>query len=191
MGLFTRKPSKEEEEAKAERRRQFMNTFGNVSTDGHGQNVEESEVLDHDQNFDLHNVPAKPMTVDDKDFVKPVSLWTKEEEEERILIPRIEEHTEEELERRKKFNDFFEKVPADKTGGPVPDRTSLEQCRFENMPDHPVQDPAAEEKKVKDNLVWYDYSEVKLTPPVQVVDPSHARKVETFNALYNNIEAVH
>lgn len=193
MGLFTRSKSDKQAEdaAGAERRRQFMNTFGNVSTDGHGQTVEESEVLDHDTHFDLHNVPAKPQTVDDKDFVKPVSLWTKEEEDERILVPRVEEHTAEELERRKKFNDFFDKVPADKTRGPVPDRTSLEHCRFENMPNQPAADPAAEKKPEDDKLVWYDYSEVKLTPKPEALDPAHQRKVETFNALYNNIEAVH
>ena len=64
-----------------------MNTFGNISVDGHGQSIEDSEVLDHYTSFDLHNVSAKPITVDDKDFVKPAPLWTEEEEQERPHAP--------------------------------------------------------------------------------------------------------
>ena len=73
------------EEAAAERRRRFMETFGNMSADGHGQPLEESAVLDHSTSFDLHNVSSKPTIVDDKDFVKPAPLWTEAEESERRL----------------------------------------------------------------------------------------------------------
>lgn len=190
MGLFrTRRASQDAQELAAERRRRFLETFGDVSADGHGQKIEESTVLDNDSRFDLHNAPAKPAVVDDKDFTKPAPLWTEAEEAERRVVPTSQrELSEEEQKRREKFNAFFDTIPADKVTGPIPDRSSLEQCRFEDMPVQPPADPQVDmEEKKQDNLVWYDYSEVKLTPKPEKFDPVHQRKVETFNALYNNV----
>lgn len=189
MGPFkTRRASRDAEELAAERRRRFLETFGDVSADGHGQKIEESSVLDNDTHFDLHNAPDKPAVVDDKDFVKPAPLWTAAEEAERRLIPSgNRELSQEEKMRREKFNAFFDTIPADKVQGPIPDRKSLEHCRFEDMPVQPPADPLVEEEQKKDNLVWYDYSEVKLTPKPEKYDAEHQRKVETFNALYSNV----
>lgn len=189
MGLFNKGNRRGSEELAAERRQKFMNTFGNMSSDGHGAKIEDNEVLDHAKNFDLHNVPAKPVFVDDKDFVKPAPLWSAEEEAERKLRPApMKALTEEELRRREKFNQFFDKVRADATEGPIPDRRSLESCTFERMPSVPSRDPAIDqEAKKKANVKWYDYSEVKLTPPVVKEDPNHQRKVETFSALYKEV----
>lgn len=190
MGLFgNRRPSMNAEEVAAERRRRFMETFGNVSTDGHGQSIDDSDVLDKTTHFDLHNAPSKPAVVDDKDFVKPAPLWTEKEEAERRLNPAgHRELSAEEQKRREKFNAFFDEVPADHIQGPIPDRSSLEHCKFENMPEQPPADPMVdEEEKKKEDLVWYDYSEVKLTPQPEKYDEKHRQKVETFNALYNNV----
>jgi hypothetical protein len=188
MGIFNKNNRKSEELA-AERRQKFMNTFGNMSSDGHGSRIEDNEVLDHAKSFDLHKVPAKPVYVDDKDFEKPKPLWTDAEEAERkIRAPSWKEPTEEEQRRREKFNQFFDKVRADSTEGPIPDRTSLEHCTFDRMPSMPAHDPMVDEKeKEKEKLKWYDYSEVKLTPPVMKDDPSHQQRVETFSALYRDV----
>lgn len=191
MGIFgNRRNSKvAEQELAAERRKKFLETFGDVSVDGHGERVETSEVLDNDTHFDLHNAPSKPPVVDDKDFVAPAPLWTAQEEAERRLNPAgNKEMTEEEIRRREKFNAFFDTVPADELQGPIPDRRSLDNCKFENMPIAPPADPMIDpEEKKKENLKWYDYSEVKLTPQNVPEDPEHRRRVETFEALYNNV----
>lgn len=189
MGLFkNRRASDKEQELAAERRKKFLETFGGVSVDGHGEKVDDSELLDT-THFDLHNAPSKPTLVDDKDFAKPAPLWTPQEEAERRLNPAgNKELTEEELRRREKFNAFFDDVPADVIQGPLPDRQSLDNCKFENMPVEPPADPMIDpEEKKKEDLVWYDYSVVKLTPQPVKEDPEHRRRVETFEALYNNV----
>ena len=102
----------------------------------------------------------------------------------------MQEPTAQEVERRKKFSAFFDKVSADHTEGPIADRNSMERCKFENMPSHPAADPMAEVEK-KDNFVWHDYSEVKLTPHPEATNRAHQRRLDTFNALYNNTDSVH
>jgi hypothetical protein len=175
-------------ELAAERRQKFMNTFGSMSSDGHGSYIEENEVLDHAKDFDLHKCPDKPAVVDDKDIVPPAPLWSPSEEAERPKLMRgnSKELSVEELKRREKFNQFFDKVPADHTEGPLPDRRSLEHCTFEKMPSKPAVDPMAEVKEKKEET-WYDYSEVKLTPPVVKEDPNHQKRMETFSALYRDV----
>lgn len=167
-----------------------METFGNVSSDGHGQLVDESPVLD-ESHFDLHTAPASPPKVDTADFVPPAPLWTPEQEADRQLQPRPHrELSEEEQKRREVFGAFFETVANDSMDqGPIPDRRSLEGCKFEDMPDQPPADPAVdEEEKKAEKYVWYDYSEVKLTPPPLHEDPIGRERRETFNALFTNVE---
>eukprot|EP00238_Polyblepharides_amylifera_P013276 CAMPEP_0196580158 /NCGR_PEP_ID=MMETSP1081-20130531/27490_1 /TAXON_ID=36882 /ORGANISM="Pyramimonas amylifera, Strain CCMP720" /LENGTH=192 /DNA_ID=CAMNT_0041899957 /DNA_START=136 /DNA_END=714 /DNA_ORIENTATION=- len=189
MGFFKSNSDKQRQAAESEtRRKNFMNTFGGISADGHGSRVEESRVLDH-AHVDMKNMPSQPVYVDVTE-VAPVRRVATYSAERHFAERPMKEyaHSQTEVERRAKFAAFFDGVSVDTHGQASTTReNSLDMCHV-NFQDMPNFTPTVYEKiaEPKSNLAYPDrYDKLEKSIGYQ---QSKSLNRDHFMATFNKVE---